>query len=117
MQLDLNTFEFLEKLQENNNREWFSENKVWYEKAIKEVKAFFGELNVNLQKHDQIENSKMMRIYRDVRFSIDKTPYKTHFANSFSRLGKELRGGYFIRIKPGASLVAGGFWDPNKELC
>ena len=115
MQLDLNTFEFLEKLQENNNREWFSENKVWYEKAIKELKAFFGELNVNLQKHDQIENSKMMRIYRDVRFSNDKTPYNPHFANSFSRLGKELRGGYFIRIKPGASLVAGGFWDPNKE--
>lgn len=115
MQLDLNTFEFLEKLQENNNREWFSENKVWYEKAKKEVKAFFEEVYVNLQKHDQIENSKMMRIYRDVRFSIDKTPYKTHFANSFSRLGKELRGGYFIRIKPGASLVAGGFWEPNKE--
>jgi uncharacterized protein (TIGR02453 family) len=56
-----------------------------------------------------------MRIYRDVRFSKDKTPYKAHFANSFSRLGKELRGGYFLRIRPGESFLAGGFWEPNKE--
>ena len=65
--------------------------------------------------HDEIEKSKMMRIYRDVRFSKDKTPYKAHFANSYSRLGKELRGGYFLRIRPGESFVAGGFWEPNKE--
>jgi len=68
-----------------------------------------------LQKHDEIEKSKMMRIYRDVRFSKDKTPYKAHFANSFSRLGKELRGGYFLRIRPGESFLAGGFWEPNNE--
>ena len=115
MQLEVNTFQFLEKLQENNNREWFAENKHCYEKAHKEPKAFFENVHLNLQKHDQIETSKMMRIYRDVRFSNDKTPYKAHFANSFSRLGKELRGGYFIRIKPGESLLAGGFWEPNKE--
>jgi len=57
----------------------------------------------------------MFRIYRDVRFSHDKTPYKTHFAGSFSRSGARLRGGYYLRIKPGESFVATGFWDPNKE--
>jgi len=57
----------------------------------------------------------MMRIYRDVRFSKDKTPYKAHFANSYSRLGAALRGGYFLRIRPGESFLAGGFWEPNKE--
>ena len=57
----------------------------------------------------------MFRIYRDVRFSKDKTPYKTHFAGSFSRLGAHLRGGYYVHIKPGGSFIATGFWNPNKE--
>ena len=57
----------------------------------------------------------MFRIYRDVRFSKDKTPYKTHFAGSFSRLGARLRGGYYLHLKPGGSFIATGFWAPNKE--
>ena len=69
----------------------------------------------NLNKHDQIEKLKVFRIYRDVRFSKDKTPYKAHFAGSFSRMGAERRGGYYLRIKPGETFVATGFWDPNKE--
>ncbi len=115
MQLNNTTLHFLENLQQNNNRDWFADNKTSYEKAQKDAKTFFAAVHQNLQKHDQIETSKMMRIYRDVRFSNDKTPYKAQFANSFSRLGKELRGGYFLRIKPGESLLAGGFWEPNKE--
>ncbi|NNC71115.1 MAG: DUF2461 domain-containing protein, partial [Flavobacteriaceae bacterium] len=50
-----------------------------------------------------------------VRFSKDKTPYQPHFAGSFSRQGKHLRGGYYLRIRPGESFLAGGFWEPNKE--
>jgi uncharacterized protein (TIGR02453 family) len=84
-------------------------------KGQQNAKEVFAVINRNLQKHDEIEKSKMMRIYRDVRFSKDKTPYKVHFANSFSRLGKELRGGYFLRIRPGSSFLAGGFWEPSKE--
>jgi uncharacterized protein (TIGR02453 family) len=57
----------------------------------------------------------MFRIYRDVRFSKDKTPYKPHFAGSYSRTGKRLRGGYYLRIRPGETFLAGGFWAPNKE--
>jgi uncharacterized protein (DUF2461 family) len=99
MQFEKTTFKYLQELHKNNNRDWFSEHKETYLKAQQNAKEVFEEVNQNLQKHDEIEKSKMMRIYRDVRFSKDKTPYKAHFANSFSRLGKELRGGYFIKIK------------------
>lgn len=115
MQISESTFQFLKDLHKNNNRDWFADQKPRYQKALKNAKEVFAEIHNNLQVHDEIEKSKMMRIYRDVRFSKDKTPYKPHFANSYSRLGKELRGGYFLRIRPGESFLAGGFWEPNKD--
>jgi len=115
MQIQESTFKYLRDLQKNNNRDWFAHTKSRYSEAHKNAKEVFAAINENLQSHDEIEKSKMMRIYRDVRFSHDKTPYKAHFANSYSRLGKELRGGYFLRIRPGESFLAGGFWEPNKE--
>ncbi|WP_298763872.1 DUF2461 domain-containing protein [uncultured Polaribacter sp.] len=115
MQIEKSTLKYLENLQKNNNRDWFAEHKDTYAKAQINAKAVFSAIHEKLQGHDEIEKSKMMRIYRDVRFSKDKTPYKAHFANSFSRLGKELRGGYFLRIRPGESFLAGGFWEPSKE--
>ncbi|WP_435414999.1 DUF2461 domain-containing protein [Polaribacter aestuariivivens] len=115
MQIEKSTFQYLENLKKNNDRDWFADHKETYLKAQQNAKDVFAEILLNLQKHDEIEKSKMMRIYRDVRFSKDKTPYKPHFANSYSRLGKELRGGYFLRIRPGESFLAGGFWEPNKE--
>ena len=108
-------FSFLKELNENNNREWFSENKPRFKNIESGVKQFYEAVKENLDKHDKIEKLKMFRIYRDVRFSSDKTPYKPHFAGSFSRSGAELRGGYYLRIKPGETFVAVGFWDPNKE--
>jgi len=115
MQFEKSTFQFLEDLKVNNDRDWFSEHKPTYEKAKENAKEVFTAIHHKLQNHDEIEKSKMMRIYRDVRFSNDKTPYKAHFANSYSRLGKELRGGYFLRIRPGESFLAGGFWEPSKD--
>jgi len=115
MQIQKSTFKYLKALQKNNNRDWFAETKPTYVEAQKNAKRVFAAINEKLQSHDEIEKSKMMRIYRDVRFSHDKTPYKPHFANSYSRLGKELRGGYFLRIRPGESFLAGGFWEPSKE--
>ena len=115
MNIDKDVFEFLKKLKKNNNRDWFAEHKSEYTKVHESTKTFFSSVTTNLQNHDEIEKSKMMRIYRDVRFSKDKTPYKPRFANSFSRLGKELRGGYFINLEPGDSFLAGGFWEPSKE--
>ncbi|ADV51375.1 DUF2461 domain-containing protein [Cellulophaga sp. E16_2] len=106
---------FLKKLEKNNNREWFDENKTVFKAYEKEVKELYGSILDGLRSTDEIEKLKMFRIYRDVRFSKDKTPYKIHFAGSFSRTGAKLRGGYYIRIKPGDSFIAAGFWDPNKE--
>lgn len=115
MQFEKSSLQFLKQLKKNNNRDWFAENKPSYTVAHQNAKAFWQAIKDNLEKHDEIEKLKMFRIYRDVRFSADKTPYKPHFAGSFSRLGKELRGGYYLRIRPGESFLAGGFWEPNKE--
>lgn len=115
MQIENSTFQFLKDLQKNNDRDWFAEHKPTYEKAKKNAKEVFTAVHHKLQSYDEIEKSKMMRIYRDVRFSKDKTPYKVNFANSFTRLGKELRGGYYLQIQPGDSFLAGGFWEPSKD--
>lgn len=109
------TIEFLKKLAKNNNKEWFTEHKPQFKKLEADVKLFFQSLRGKMEKHDQIERLKVFRIYRDVRFSKDKTPYKTQFSASFSRAGAALRGGYYCCIKPGESFIATGFWDPNKE--
>ncbi|MBW8241485.1 DUF2461 domain-containing protein [Muricauda oceani] len=108
-------FDFLNDLKKNNDREWFEAHKTDFKKHKSEVKSFLEAAKANLSQHDDIEKMKLFRIYRDVRFSKDKTPYKSHFAGSFSRLGAHLRGGYYIHIKPGESFLATGFWDPNKE--
>ncbi len=91
------------------------EHKGIFKSHEKNVKAFYELLKERMGQHDDIEKLKMFRIYRDVRFSADKTPYKTHFAGSFSRLGAHLRGGYYLRLKPGETFIATGFWQPNKE--
>jgi len=108
-------FAFLETLAANNNRDWFNDHKDQYKLLESEVKGFYQQLMELMRLHDDIERLKMFRIYRDVRFSKDKTPFKTHFAGSFSRTGNRLRGGYYLRLKPGETFIATGFWDPNKE--
>ncbi|EDP95860.1 DUF2461 domain-containing protein [Kordia algicida OT-1] len=110
------TFSFLTRLSENNNREWFTENKKEFKEIEREVKQFYNQLGEYLNKHDQIDKVKVFRIYRDVRFSKNKTPYKTHFGGSFYRVKPKLRGGYYLHIQPNnESFLAAGFWDPNKE--
>ncbi len=109
------TLNFLIQLKNNNNREWFTENKLEFKRHEQSVKAFFEAVANKLGNHDEIERTKMFRIYRDVRFSKDKTPYKAHLAGSFSRAGAQKRGGYYLHIKPGDSFLATGFWNPNKE--
>jgi len=109
------TLDFLGNLRNNNDREWFEGNRPAYEEGLRQAKDFFESVRENLEVHDAIEKLKMFRIYRDVRFSKDKTPYKSHFAASFPRLGAHLRGGYYIQIQPGGSFLATGFWNPGKE--
>jgi uncharacterized protein (TIGR02453 family) len=72
-----------------------------------------------MNKHDTIETasgkSSLHRIYRDVRFSKEKTPYNTHWSGGFKRATKKLRGGYYFHIQPGNSFAAGGFWGPDTQ--
>lgn len=109
------TLDFLNKLKENNNRDWFNGHKPRFIAEQDKVKVFYAALKEKLNIHDEIEKLKVFRIYRDVRFSKDKTPYKTHFGGHFVRATKRNRGGYYLQISPGESFLAGGFWAPNKE--
>ncbi|WP_418509919.1 DUF2461 domain-containing protein [Corallibacter sp.] len=109
-------FTFFKALQENNNRDWFNEHKSEYKTIEKSVKVFYNELLEKMKVHDDIDKLKMFRIYRDVRFSKNKLPYKTHFGGSFHRRKPELRGGYYLHIAPeNKSFIATGFWEPNKD--
>lgn len=113
--LTKSTFEFLDLLKRNNNRDWFSDNKTRFETENKLAKIFFTEVFADLEKIDSIEKMKMHRIYRDVRFSKNKLPYKINFSASFDRTKPMLRGGMYLHIENDASFVGGGFWEPNNE--
>jgi len=110
---------FLEKLEKNNNRDWFNSNKELYLKERDKLISFADQLLALINKHDHIENINgkkcLLRIYRDVRFSKNKLPYKTHWALSFTRATNLLRGGYYVHIQANASFVGLGFWNPNPE--
>lgn len=105
--------QFLKEVQQNNNREWFGVNKERYVAHQAFMKAFLANIQHALEKHDLIEKAKLYRIYRDVRFSKDKSPYKTYFGGWFKRATKERRGGYYFHIEPGKTVISGGFWRPN----
>lgn len=113
--LQKSTLEFLTQLKENNNREWFTENKKRFDSEQKTTKTFFTQILTDLEKIDSIEKMQMHRIYRDIRFSKDKTPYKNHFSVSFDRTKPLLRGGMYLHIENDTSFVGGGFWEPNNE--
>ena len=115
MQLEKSTFQFLKNLNENNDRDWFTENKKQYDVCLANAKELFSNIHENLGVHDEIGKQKVYRIYRDVRFSKDKTPYNPRFAVAYTRNTKHLRGGYFLQIKPGDTVLGGGFWQPEKE--
>jgi len=109
-------FSFFNRLDKNNNRDWFNENKKEFKELEAEVKQFYNQLFERLQMHDEVDKMKIFRIYRDIRFSKDKTPYKTHFGGSFHRKKPELRGGYYLHIAPNnESFIAAGFWEPHKD--
>jgi uncharacterized protein (TIGR02453 family) len=108
-------FEFLEKVKENNNRDWFAAHKSEYDLILKENKIFFDQIYSRLQEHDSLQGIHIFRIYKDVRFSKDKSPYKTNLGAGYSRAKPMLRGGYYIHLEPNNSFVGGGFWGPNSS--
>ena len=113
--------EFLNDLQQNNDREWYHAHKARYKEAqelfLIEVQAIID----RLQPHDPsllglTAGEAAFRIYRDVRFSNDKTPYKTHFGAFMAQGGrKSNRGGYYIHVSNDDPFLAAGVWSPPKE--
>ncbi|MGZ3764027.1 MAG: DUF2461 domain-containing protein [Mucilaginibacter sp.] len=122
MKINAETFDFLRKLVANNNREWFQANKAEHDKAKDNVIDFAGELISELNKVDPGVDAHLdprkcvMRIYRDIRFSLDKTPYKNNFGIGKLTSGKNVMHiGYYMHIQPGASFIAGGSWMPEAD--
>lgn len=113
MQLSSEIFSFFTQLEHNNNREWFEDHKPEFKALETSVKHFGEALKYELNTHDSIDRFKLFRIYRDVRFSKDKTPYKTHFGLTWHRTKPELRGGYYLHLSPKDIFLACGFWDPS----
>jgi uncharacterized protein (TIGR02453 family) len=115
LMLDQELFDFLNDLQANNNREWFAANKKQFQLQEQKAKSFFESIYSKLEQVDSIEKMQIFRIYRDVRFSKDKSPYKNHFSVGFSRTKPLLRGGMYLHIENNVSFVGGGFWAPNAD--
>jgi uncharacterized protein (TIGR02453 family) len=117
--VEKSTLGFLSSLARNNNRDWFMSHRDQYEAALQNVSNVIDALIINMNQHDQIETPSgkkaLYRIYNDVRFSKDKTPYSPRFAGYLKRVKPQLRGGYYFWIKPGASRAGCGFAYPNPE--
>ncbi|WP_185218608.1 DUF2461 domain-containing protein [Sphingobacterium mizutaii] len=122
MKIEKSTFDFLNNLKDNNNREWFQENKPEYEAALKNVTEFIEGIIMKLSELDPHINQEisakkcLFRIYRDVRFSKNKDPYKSWFAAGISVDGRKLAGPeYYIHIEPNGTFIAVGYWRPEKH--
>lgn len=113
---------FLRELRTHNNREWFNTHKKEYTELRTRFETYVNQL-IGLigDKDDELHgleaSSCLYRIYRDIRFSPDKTPYKTHFAAYMAKGGKSSpRAGYYLHIEPGNCLLCGGIWCPQPPL-
>jgi uncharacterized protein (TIGR02453 family) len=115
------TFTFLRELKRHNDREWFNANKERYEQSVREpflqfindIGPALRKISPNLVADPRPSGGSLFRIYRDVRFSKDKSPYKTHAGAHFP-LGKGMGGpGYYLHLEPGECFVAGGMWMPD----
>jgi uncharacterized protein (TIGR02453 family) len=120
--IDPNTFRFLEKLQENNHKEWFQDNRKWYDESRQNFIDFCAEALEDLKifQNDLLQTDIkkcILRINRDIRFSKDKRPYKNYFGASFCPGGKSSgRVDFYFQIEPnGHSMLGGGMWDTGSD--
>jgi len=117
--LQQSTLQFIEKLGKNNNKVWFDKNRDAYQAAKADFEVFVGNMLEKAAKQDPVFGEQkakdcIFRIFRDVRFSKDKSPYKAHFGAYFNKGGRKAHGaGYYIHIEPGKSFVGGGLWMPE----
>lgn len=116
------TFDFLKAIKKNNNRDWFEKNKEKYLLAKENWEQVLDEVVAGISKFDKRfadlkGKNCAYRIYRDVRFSPDKTPYKSHLGASINAFGKKsMNAGYYIHVEPGSCFIAGGMWMPPGDL-
>lgn len=119
IQVEKQSLDFLKALAKNNQRDWFNNHKDQYLSAHNNMIQLVEALIPLMNQHDVLESASakqsLYRIYNDVRFSKDKSPYKTRFAFGFQRASKQRRGGYYMHIQPGNSFLACGFFSPNPE--
>ncbi|MEO5571451.1 MAG: DUF2461 domain-containing protein [Bacteroidia bacterium] len=119
--LQKSTLDFLKALQKNNDRDWFEKNRAKYEVAREDFTEFVNTLITELSKQDaslkgETAKNSMFRIYRDVRFSKNKAPYKSNFSAVVCNGGRKSdRACFYIQVEPGASFIAGGRWMPSSE--
>ena len=112
---------FLTELRKNNNKEWFDENRDWYQESRKKMLFLTELINQEIAKFDgdvgiQDPKNCVFRIFRDVRFSHDKTPYKTNMGSFIAKGGrKSISSGYYLHLEPGASFVGGGAYCPPSD--
>ena len=116
--LQLSTLKFLKDLKKNNNKPWFEKNRRSYEEAKADFANFIQTVIDKHSKSDPtiksiVAKDCMFRINRDVRFSKDKSPYKTNMGAYISRGGKKsIHGGYYFHCEPGRCFAGGGLWMP-----
>lgn len=117
-----NILRFLSALNDNNNRDWFEVNKAWYQEARAEYESTLEKFIAGLSEIDPLLGKPtvkecIFRIYRDVRFSPNKLPYKTHFGAYIAKGGRKSElPGYYLHIEPGNSLVGGGIYMPKPDV-
>ncbi len=119
-------FAFLRELKENNNRPWFQENKTRYEEDVKEplmqfirdFGMYLPEISSSYTAVPKATGGSMFRIYRDVRFSKDKSPYKTAAAMQFRHVaGKDVHApGFYLHLEPGSVFAGCGIWHPESKV-
>jgi len=113
---------FLSALKQNNNREWFHEHKRWFLKVKNDHEELVVKLMEGISALDKnvplIKPSEcIFRIYRDVRFSKSKEPYKTAFGAVFSKGGRKGKyAGYYLHLEPDNSFAGGGIWRPDADV-
>lgn len=115
-------FRFLARLKRNNNRKWFLAHQAEFETSVRQPALHFitefaaplHDLAPHLVADPRPSRGSMFRIYRDVRFSADKRPYKTHLAIRFSHRGKDVHSsGFYLHLEPGGCFAASGLWRPE----
>jgi len=119
--LQISTIKFLKDLKKNNNRPWFEKNRKVYEDAKADFATFIQTVIDKHSKNDstikeQLAKNCLFRINRDVRFSKDKSPYKSNMGASINRNGKKsLLAGYYFHLEPGQCFAGGGIWMPMPD--